>query len=203
MAGERVRWTDDANNFNAEKQRLVGDCAASCAFVCYCGPFNQEFRKYLIEDKFVADCQRRNVPITAGLDIIYFMVDIGIIGDWNQQGLPADPLSIQNGILVTKSSRFPLMIDPQGQAINWIKQKEASNVPIWGQVAINDTKLKDKLELCMSDGLALIVIGVEEEIDPMLDPVLEKQFITKGLLIFPISLFVALTIMFAFFLIIR
>jgi hypothetical protein len=37
----------------------------------------------------------------------------------------------------------------------------------------------------MSDGLALIVIGVEEEIDPMLDPVLEKQFITKGLLIFP------------------
>ena len=109
------------------------------------------------------------------------MVDIGIIGDWNQQGLPADPLSIQNGILVTKSSRFPLMIDPQGQALNWIKQREATNVPLWGQAAINDPKLKDKLELCMSDGLALVIIGVEEEIDPMLDPVLEKQLISKGM----------------------
>ena len=99
----------------------------------------------------MADCQRRGVPITVGLDIIYFMADIGIIGDWNQQGLPADPLSIQNGILVTKSSRFPLMIDPQGQALNWIKNREANNMPIWGQVAINDPKLKDKLELCMGE----------------------------------------------------
>merc|ERR1719473_698717 len=28
--------------------------------------------------------------------------------------------------------------------------------------------------------MALLVVGVEEEIDPMLDPVLEKQFIIKG-----------------------
>lgn len=180
LAGERIRWTEDSNNFSEMKRRLVGDCAVSCAFTCYCGPFNQEFRRYLTEDKFVADCQSRNVPVTAGLDIISFMVDIGTIGDWNMQGLPADPLSIQNGILVTRSSRFPLMIDPQGQAINWIKNREASNVPAWGQASITDPKLKDKLEYCMGDGMALIVIGVEEEIDPMLDPVMEKQIIRKG-----------------------
>jgi hypothetical protein len=32
----------------------------------------------------------------------------------------------------------------------------------------------------MADGFALIIVGVEEEIDPMLDPVLEKQLISKG-----------------------
>jgi len=180
LAGERIRWTEDSNNFSETKRRLVGDCAAACAFICYCGPFNQEFRKYLIEDKCVTDCLKRGVPISHGLDIISFMVDIGTIGDWNMQGLPADPLSVQNGILVTRSSRFPLMIDPQGQALNWIKKRESSNVPAFGQASIYDPKLKDKLELCMSDGLALVVVGVEEEIDPMLDPVLEKQFIVKG-----------------------
>jgi len=148
--------------------------------LCHIAVLNQEFRKYLIESKCVADCQMRGVPITQGLDIISFMVDIGTIGDWNMQGLPADPLSTQNGILVTRSSRFPLMIDPQGQALNWIKNKESQNVPFWGQTTLTDPKLKDKLESCMSDGLALIIIGVEEEIDPMLDPVLEKQFIVKG-----------------------
>lgn len=180
LAGERIRWTEDSNNFSDLKRRLVGDCAAACAFVCYCGPFNQEFRKHLIEEKCVKDCLLRNVPITQGIDIISFMVDIGTIGDWNMQGLPADPLSIQNGILVTRSSRFPLMIDPQGQALSWIKSKEASNVPVWGGTTLTDPKLKDKLEACMGDGLALIITGVEEEIDPMLDPVLEKQLISKG-----------------------
>ena len=57
LSGERVRWTEDAKNFADMKRRLVGDCAASIAFVCYCGPFNQEYRKLLIEEKFAADCQ--------------------------------------------------------------------------------------------------------------------------------------------------
>jgi dynein heavy chain len=180
LDGERIRWTDDSNNFSDLKRRLVGDCAASCAFICYCGPFNQEFRRYLVEEKCVSDCLQRNVPITKDLDVISFMVDVGTIGDWNMQGLPNDPLSIQNGILVTRSSRFPLMIDPQGQALGWIRNKEASNVPAYGQALLTDPKLKDKLEACMGDGLALIITGVEEEIDPMFDPVLEKQLIVKG-----------------------
>lgn len=180
LSGERVRWTEDSNNFASQKLRLVGDSAAACAFVSYCGPFNQEFRRKLVYDKFVADCQLRNVPITEGLDVISFLVDIGTIGDWNMQGLPSDPLSTQNGIMVTQSSRFPLMVDPQGQALSWIINKEANNVAAWSPCAINDGKLKDKLEVCMGDGMAMIVIGVEEEIDPMLDPVLEKQIIQKG-----------------------
>jgi len=101
LAGERVRWTEDSNNFNDLKQRLVGDCAVGCAFVCYCGPFNQDFRSYLINDKFIMDCQSRSVPVTTGVDVISFLVDIGTIGDWNMQGLPTDPLSIQNAVMVT------------------------------------------------------------------------------------------------------
>jgi dynein heavy chain, axonemal len=182
LAGERARWTEDAANFIDQKMKLVGDCALGCAFVSYGGPFNQQFGQYLVQDKFTGDLERRGVPVSTKLDIVSFLVDIGTVGDWNIQGLPTDPLSTQNGILVTESTRFPLLVDPQGQALNWIKSKEAKNLPSWaGQTLINisDPKLKGKLKFCMGNGRTLVIIGVENDIDPMLDPELEKQFIVK------------------------
>merc|ERR1711865_1247727 len=167
LAGERIRWTEDANNFADLKKRLVGDCAVACAFVSYCGPFNQDFRKKCVSDKFISDCKTLGVPVTDSLDVVSFMVDVGTIGDWNMEGLPTDNLSIQNGIMVTRSSRYPLLIDPQGQAIAWIRSREADRMPPYGTTTISHPKLKDQLEFCMGEGKALLVINVEETIDPM------------------------------------
>jgi dynein heavy chain len=44
------------------------------------------------------------------------------IRNWSLSGLPTDPVSVDNAILAAKSSRWPLMIDPEGQANKWIKK---------------------------------------------------------------------------------
>ena len=44
------------------------------------------------------------------------------IRDWNMAGLPSDSVSVDNAIFAAKSSRWPLMIDPEGQANKWIRR---------------------------------------------------------------------------------
>lgn len=56
------------------------------------------------------------------------------------------------------------MIDPQGQAVSWIRSKESANLPPFGTAALNDPKLRDKLEFTMADGKALIVLGAYDSI---------------------------------------
>eukprot|EP01035_Chromulina_nebulosa_P017190 gene17190-22709_t len=180
LSSERIRWNNDREEFSNIKQRLVGDVALACAFVAYCGPFNQEFRDLIIFKILSNDLRQRSIPFTTTLDLTEFLADIGIIGDWNLEGLPTDPLSIQNGILVTRSSRYPLLIDPQGQGLRWIASHEEPRLPPFGITTFTNIRFRDQLEYCLAEGKALVVSGIEEEIDPMLTPILEKQIITKG-----------------------
>lgn len=41
---------------------------------------------------------------------------------WQVNGLPTDKFSTENGVFVTKGLRWALNIDPQTQAMNWIKR---------------------------------------------------------------------------------
>ena len=66
------------------------------------------------------------------------------------------------------------MIDPQGQAISWIKNRE----PILTQMncifTLNHPSLKDALKYPLQEGFPVLIESIENEVDPMLDPILEK-----------------------------
>eukprot|EP00919_Chromeraceae_sp_WS-2016_P024794 GHVR01058592.1.p1 GENE.GHVR01058592.1~~GHVR01058592.1.p1 ORF type:complete len:1591 (-),score=375.53 GHVR01058592.1:134-4906(-) len=183
LAGEKTRWTEDSNNFAERRKRLVGDVCLASAFVSYCGPFNSEFREKLNSEYFLKSCLNMQVPCSEKVNMIDFLVDEGTRGEWILEGLPADDLSVQNGIMVTRSSRYPLMVDPQGQALSWIKRREAARIegsPLGCITTLTNNRLKDMLEFCLQEGRPFVIEGVENDMDPILDPILDKQIVKKG-----------------------
>lgn len=44
----------------------------------------------------------------------------------------------------------------------------------------DEKKFKENLVKCIENGEVLILEGIENEVDPILDPLLEKQWIKKG-----------------------
>ena len=61
------------------------------------------------------------IPRSENPELVRVLGDAVKIRNWQLAGLPKDNLSVQNGVIVQYSNRWPLFIDPQGQANRWIK----------------------------------------------------------------------------------
>lgn len=177
LGTERVRWGKEIEELNEKKKRVAGDGILAAAFLSYAGPFTFELRQDLLRI-WQSDVINRSIPFTQPFKLEEILTDDVEISRWVNEGLPPDELSIQNGILVTRASRWPLCIDPQMQAVNWIMKKEAKQKLTVR--TFHDSDFAKQLELSISYGVPLLVAAVDHAIDPLLDPVLVKNIKVSG-----------------------
>ena len=53
-----------------------------------------------------------NVPCNPSYSFVTFLSKPTVVRDWNIQGLPSDAFSTENGVVVTKSSRYEILAVP-------------------------------------------------------------------------------------------
>jgi dynein heavy chain len=97
---------------------------------------------------------------------------------WASEGLPTDPLSVENGAIMTAASRWALMIDPQLQGVKWVKSREAAA----GLVILQQGQPKyvDRVLAAIEHGTPLLLESLPAELDAVLDPVLGKATVKRG-----------------------
>ncbi|EPY81024.1 hypothetical protein CB1_000762017 [Camelus ferus] len=177
LGGEKSRWSQAADDLQIVYENLTGDVLVSAGVIAYLGPFTSGFRQTCTEDWSVL-CKEKKIPCSEEFSLSKTLGDPVKIRAWNIAGLPTDAFSIDNGVIVNNSRRWPLMIDPQGQANKWIKNSEKENQ--LSVIKLSDSDYMRTLENCIQFGTPLLLENVGEELDPSLEPLLLRQTFKQG-----------------------
>ncbi|XP_072306337.1 dynein axonemal heavy chain 12 [Eucyclogobius newberryi] len=177
LGGEKTRWRKAAVNLQNTYDNLTGDVIISAGVIAYLGAFTAGFRQDCTKD-WTNLCKSRNIPSSDEFSLSKTLGDPIKIRAWNIAGLPNDSFSIDNGVIVSNSRRWPLMIDPQGQANKWVKNSEKDNN--LSVIKLTDGDYMRTLENCIQFGTPLLLENVGEDLDPSLEPLLLKQIFKQG-----------------------
>ncbi|XP_064633435.1 dynein axonemal heavy chain 12-like isoform X2 [Lineus longissimus] len=177
LGGEKERWTKAAIDLQNIYDNLAGDVLISAGVIAYLGPFTSAFREECTRD-WAKMCLSKKIPCSQDFSLSKVLGEPIKIQAWNIFGLPRDSFSIDNGVIVANSRRWPLMIDPQGQANKWVKNMEKEFQ--LSVIKLTDSDYMRTMENCVSFGNPIILENVGEELDPSLEPLLLKQTFKQG-----------------------
>ena len=181
------------------------------SFTSYLGVFNAYYRDYLWKEFWMNDLKARDIPLslpasgtnTAGTnnnnnnaassssmilpcDPLYnnILANESTLATWQNEGLPSDRISLENGAILTNSNRWPLLIDPQLQGIRWLIQHETIHCEKQGKSLVmlknGEKTMMMKLIQAISNGDTVILENIDEHIDAALTPILSKSIHRKG-----------------------
>ncbi|XP_037866676.1 dynein axonemal heavy chain 7 isoform X1 [Bombyx mori] len=177
LGGEKTRWTQIAQSLRETYNSLTGDILIAAGIIAYLGPFTATFRNGQVK-KWAQACHNCGIVCTLNYSLIKSLGEPVTIQQWNIDGLPSDDFSVESAIIIMTARRWPLMIDPQGQANRWIKNMEKPNNLC--VVRMTQADLGRVLENAVQFGQPVLLENVLEELDPMLEPLLQQQTFRQG-----------------------
>ncbi|KAI8974487.1 dynein heavy chain [Pilobolus umbonatus] len=176
LSSEKIRWEAASQAFESQMGTIVGDVILAAAFMAYGGYFDQQYRDILIQ-KWMEHLLAANIQFKHEVSLTEYLSTADDRLSWQANALPTDQLCIENAIMLKRFDRYPLIIDPSGQATNFLIN-EYKDRKITVTSFLDDSFIKN-LESALRFGNPILIQDVEH-LDPILNPVLNKELRRTG-----------------------
>jgi dynein heavy chain 1 len=176
LSSEKTRWESASQAFESQMGTIVGDVLLAAAFMAYGGYFDQQYRDILMQ-KWMDHLVSANIQFKSEVSLAEYLSTADDRLSWQANSLPADQLCIENAIMLKRFNRYPLIIDPSGQATNFLIN-EYKDRKITVTSFLDDSFIKN-LESALRFGNPILIQDVEH-LDPILNPVLNKELRRTG-----------------------
>eukprot|EP00998_Keelungia_sp_KM082_P011718 NODE_7_length_4287_cov_44.299519_g6_i0.p1 GENE.NODE_7_length_4287_cov_44.299519_g6_i0~~NODE_7_length_4287_cov_44.299519_g6_i0.p1 ORF type:complete len:1396 (-),score=498.52 NODE_7_length_4287_cov_44.299519_g6_i0:98-3715(-) len=177
LGGEKTRYVEQSEMLAEAYSNIIGDVLVSAGAISYLGPFTNDYRQAMVT-QWVDLCKQKNIPGSQNFELDKFLGDAVRIQEWKLLGLPSEAFSVDNALIMTNARRWPLLIDPQGQANLWVKNMERNNKLV--VLRPSESDYHKSIAAAISKGIPVLLENVDEEIDPILEPLLLKQVFNDG-----------------------
>ncbi|KFM80266.1 Dynein heavy chain, cytoplasmic, partial [Stegodyphus mimosarum] len=176
LSSERKRWEATSETFKNQMATIAGDVLLSSAFLAYAGYYDQQYRNNLF-NYWCTHLQQAGIMFRGDLARTEYLSTADERLRWQANALPSDDLCTENAIMLKRFNRYPLIIDPSGQATEFIlneyKEKKIT------KTSFLDDSFRKNLESALRFGNPLLVQDVESY-DPILNPVLNREVRKTG-----------------------
>ncbi|VEL10084.1 unnamed protein product [Protopolystoma xenopodis] len=179
FASENVRWGSQVEELKSLGDTVSGDVLIATSFISYFGYLSKHFRTELIDNRlwpFLMEL-KPPIPVRERLDPLQMLIDDATVAAWNNENLPEDRMSIENATILTFCQRWPLAVDPQLQAVRWIKSKFGAELVV---TRLGKKGYLEDIEKALISGSTVLIENIGEDMDPILDPIIGRQTIKKG-----------------------
>ncbi|TFK76697.1 dynein heavy chain protein 1 [Pluteus cervinus] len=176
LSSERGRWESGSRTFEVEMSTIVGDVLLSAAFLAYGGFFDQHYREVMWQE-CCNHLMEANVKFKQELSFTEYLSTADDRLAWQSKSLPSDTLTTENAIMLHRFNRYPLIIDPTGQATTFL-MNHYKDRKITVTSFLDEAFLK-VLESALRFGNPLLIQDVEH-LDPILNAVLNKEIRRTG-----------------------
>ena len=159
------------NEFKININNLLGDTFLSSSFLAYIGFYDAFYRKYLKEK--ARQISKQNEIISSNdFDEVEWLTKANDKAIWQNCKLPNDNICLENATILQRFNRYPLIIDPAGQATEFIKTYYATKKLT--STTFTDSSFLKLLENALRFGYPILVQDVEK-IDPIMNSLLNKE----------------------------
>jgi dynein heavy chain len=177
LGGEKSRWKDLVKHYTEQGGNIVGDMLIAAGSVAYFGPWTYDYRRTVQKD-WAEYLDKIGIAHSAVTDLTTTCGNPVEVQQWQLHGLPSDGMSTENALILFKSPRWPLLIDPQTQGNTWIRNMHKDeNLQICKP---SDAGYAKTIEGAVRLGLPCLLENVGENLEPMLEPVLLRQTFMIG-----------------------
>ena len=171
LSSEKERWSKQMEEFKININNLLGDTYLSSSFLAYIGFYDAFYRKYL-KDKARQIVKQNEIISTNDFDEVEWLTKANDKANWQNCKLPNDNICLENATILQRFNRYPLIIDPAGQATEFIKTFYFSkNLK---SSTFTDSNFLKLLENALRFGYPILVQDVEK-IDPIMNSLLNKE----------------------------
>ncbi|KAK9242644.1 dynein heavy chain, N-terminal region 1-domain-containing protein [Lipomyces tetrasporus] len=176
LSAERERWRIESKTFEDQTNTLAGDSLLAAALVVYGGFFDQQYRKQMMQD-WQEYLRQSNITFKLHNPVSEYLSSMADKDRWHNNSLPPGDLYEENAIMLERFNRYPLIIDPTGRTVEFLRQQHSHRGLI--VTSFLDDAFVKQLESALRFGNALL-INDAEHFNPILNHVLNKEYQRVG-----------------------